>query len=180
MLNWLGGGFTTSIYLADPTVGTAARVETNADGVAADAPAVGALGGMVAMLDAQTTGAVVDTQYLAQASAASQPVVKIADESKRPVGLFSEDYNRPNFDNQRNVGGGGSYGHIGIVCNGAFVDVTVYNEDVLQATIGAPLYADAAGFISATEPGGTDKTVIGHMIKKPTTNCPVLGVKLAI
>jgi hypothetical protein len=79
------------------------------------------------------------------------------------AGLFVNDAQPNVYDNNAHL----ASGKMAVIRRGATVEVDVYADDVLTASVGAKLYADANGFLTATE--SASKEVVGILVKKPTS-----------
>ena len=79
------------------------------------------------------------------------------------AGLFVNDAQPNVYDNNANL----ASGKIAVIRRCATVEVDIYADDVLTASVGAPLYASANGLLTATE--SASKQVVGILVKKPTS-----------
>lgn len=129
---------------------------TAAYGRAVNAP-VGVLGGTVAAL-------VPGSNYTVTAGTGSNA----------PAGLFVNDAAGAPFENSPAV----ASGKVTVINNNAKVEVDLYADDCIGATIGAPLYSDANGFLTVTK--GSDETVIGVVTKAPSKAGDPLGLDMRI
>jgi hypothetical protein len=89
--------------------------------------------------------------------------VGAANGSSAIAGLFVNDAQPNVYDNNASL----ASGKIAVIRRCATVEVDVYADDVLTAEVGAKLYADANGFLTATE--SASKEVVGILVKKPTS-----------
>ena len=118
----------------------------------------GVLGGTVAMLS--------DDYEVAPATGADGTVA---------VGLFVNDANGNPFDNAPAV----ASNKIALACKLASVEVDIYAADITtQISVGAKLYSDADGYLTAVE--SANEQVIGIVTKAPTASDPLLGLELSI
>lgn len=99
-----------------------------------------------------------------------------ADGEAKPIGLFVNNAFGNAFDNSPAV----ASNKIAIAQKMASVEVDIYEGEFSDYAIGEPLYASVNGYLTNSDAGLTDKTVIGVVNKLPTVSDPFLGLEMSI